>query len=187
MGSRNVLLKSLIEDHLPATLRSREWLDRVEAKVPPAYLKCIVAASLASKIVYREGYASPKRSSHSSLLYQNPTEPYCILSFNIESEKYVLHFHIHWPRNLITTLNPVPPLDHIRIEPELVRSRLQYVEGLPESNLTEIALAYLSQEKKVHALVEYVDKSNLEPQKKADICDLLERGGVRAGVLTVEP
>ncbi|OQR89545.1 NAD-specific glutamate dehydrogenase, partial [Thraustotheca clavata] len=100
------LLYSLIEEHLPAKLREVA-LDRVNGQVPLAYIKCIVAASLASKIVYREG--------------------------------------------------------------------LQYVESLPESNLANIAVSYLKQEKKVHALVGELEASNLAHRE--EIADLLIRGG----------
>ncbi|KAG9400911.1 hypothetical protein AC1031_009632 [Aphanomyces cochlioides] len=108
------LLYTLIEEHLPNKLREVA-LDRVAAQVPLAYIKSIVAASLASKIVYREG--------------------------------------------------------------------LQYVESLPASNLSNIALAYLKQEKKVDALVKELESSNLA--HRDDIADLLVRGGVRAGVATL--
>lgn len=43
----------LIKDHLPAKLATLAF-DRIQT-VPTAYLKCIVASSLASRIVYREG------------------------------------------------------------------------------------------------------------------------------------
>ncbi|KAF0687443.1 Aste57867_20807 [Aphanomyces stellatus] len=108
------LLYSLIEEHLPNKLREVA-LDRVAAQVPLAYIKSIVAASLASKIVYREG--------------------------------------------------------------------LQYVESLPASNLSNISVAYLKQEKKVQKLVQELESSNLA--HKDDIADLLVRGGVRAGVTTL--
>ncbi|KDO16000.1 hypothetical protein SPRG_18462, partial [Saprolegnia parasitica CBS 223.65] len=108
------LLDSLIAEHLPAKLRAVA-LDRVNAQVPLAYIKCIVAAGLASKIVYREG--------------------------------------------------------------------LQYVETLPESNLANIAVSYLKQEKKVQALVGELGASNLAHRE--EMADLLIRGGVRAGVTTL--
>ncbi|EQC28841.1 hypothetical protein SDRG_13354 [Saprolegnia diclina VS20] len=108
------LLDSLIAEHLPAKLRAVA-LDRVNAQVPLAYIKCIVAAGLASKIVYREG--------------------------------------------------------------------LQYVETLPESNLANIAVSYLKQEKKVQALVGELGASNLAHRE--EMADLLIRGGVRAGVATL--
>ncbi|RLO13646.1 hypothetical protein DYB28_006571 [Aphanomyces astaci] len=108
------LLYSLVEEHLPAKLRDVA-LDRVSKQVPLAYIKSIVAASLASKIVYREG--------------------------------------------------------------------LQYVESLPASNLSNISVAYLKQEKKVQALVAEVEGSGLA--HRSDIADLLVRGGVRAGVVTL--
>ncbi|KAI9918665.1 hypothetical protein PsorP6_011806 [Peronosclerospora sorghi] len=47
-------LFTLIEEHLPPKLRALA-LDRVQQNVPLAYLRSIVASSLASKIVYREG------------------------------------------------------------------------------------------------------------------------------------
>lgn len=49
----NSEMLSLIKDHLPAQLQEL-GLQRLNT-VPLPYLKCIVAASLASKIVYREG------------------------------------------------------------------------------------------------------------------------------------
>lgn len=48
------VLYTLIEDHLPPKLKEIA-LDRVHQNVPLSYIKCIVASSLASKIVYREG------------------------------------------------------------------------------------------------------------------------------------
>nr|CCA24867.1 Glu/Leu/Phe/Val dehydrogenase putative [Albugo laibachii Nc14]CCA24951.1 NADspecific glutamate dehydrogenase putative [Albugo laibachii Nc14] len=48
------VLMALIQEHLPLKLQELA-LTRVESNVPRAYLKCIVASSLASKIVYREG------------------------------------------------------------------------------------------------------------------------------------
>jgi len=48
------ILYTLIEDHLPPKLKEVA-LDRVHQNVPLSYIKCIVASSLASKIVYREG------------------------------------------------------------------------------------------------------------------------------------
>lgn len=48
------MLFTLIEEHLPPKLRELA-LDRVRQNVPLAYLRSIVASSLASKIVYREG------------------------------------------------------------------------------------------------------------------------------------
>jgi len=43
-----------VDEHLPKKLREVAG-NRVRDHVPRAYVKCIVAASLASKIVYREG------------------------------------------------------------------------------------------------------------------------------------
>ncbi|TMW67939.1 hypothetical protein Poli38472_007611 [Pythium oligandrum] len=105
------VLYTLIEEHLPAKLKETA-LDRVHREVPLSYIKCIVASSLASKIVYREG--------------------------------------------------------------------LQFTESLPDSNLANLAVEYLKQEKKVQKLVKDVLASDLP--NKADIEDLLLRGGVRAGV-----
>ncbi|DAZ94639.1 TPA: hypothetical protein N0F65_010726 [Lagenidium giganteum] len=105
------VLLTLIEEHLPPKLKEIA-LNRVETNVPHAYVKCIVASSLASKIVYREG--------------------------------------------------------------------LQFTESLPDSNLANIAIQYLKQEKKVQQLVKDIRASNLD--NKDDIADLLVRGGVRAGV-----
>jgi glutamate dehydrogenase len=48
------VLFTLIEEHLPPKLRELA-LDRVHQNVPLAYVRSIVASSLASKIVYREG------------------------------------------------------------------------------------------------------------------------------------
>lgn len=48
------VLLSLVDEHLPKKLREVAR-DRVKDQVPRAYVKSIVAASLASKIVYREG------------------------------------------------------------------------------------------------------------------------------------
>ncbi|KAH7477137.1 hypothetical protein PRIC1_001157 [Phytophthora ramorum] len=48
------ILFTLIEEHLPLKLRELA-MDRVHQNVPLAYLRSIVASSLASKIVYREG------------------------------------------------------------------------------------------------------------------------------------
>ncbi|KAE9356145.1 hypothetical protein PR003_g2469 [Phytophthora rubi] len=48
------ILFTLIEEHLPPKLRELA-LHRVHQNVPLAYLRSIVASSLASKIVYREG------------------------------------------------------------------------------------------------------------------------------------
>ncbi|OWZ23165.1 NAD-specific glutamate dehydrogenase [Phytophthora megakarya] len=48
------ILFTLIEEHLPPKLRELA-LDRVHQNVPLAYIRSIVASSLASKIVYREG------------------------------------------------------------------------------------------------------------------------------------
>ncbi|TDH66115.1 uncharacterized protein CCR75_001397 [Bremia lactucae] len=48
------VLFTLIDEHLPPKLRELA-LDRVQEKVPLAYIRSIVASSLASKIVYREG------------------------------------------------------------------------------------------------------------------------------------
>ncbi|KAG7399981.1 hypothetical protein PHYBOEH_007322 [Phytophthora boehmeriae] len=106
-------LFTLIEEHLPPKLRELA-LDRVQQNVPLAYLRSIVASSLASKIVYREG--------------------------------------------------------------------LQFTEALPDSNLGNLAVQYLKQEKKVQRLVQDVRASQLP--NKDDIADLLARGGVRAGVDT---
>jgi glutamate dehydrogenase len=105
------VLFTLIEEHLPPKLRELA-LDRVHQNVPLAYLRSIVASSLASKIVYREG--------------------------------------------------------------------LQFTEALPDSNLGNMALQYLKQEKKVQRLVHDVRSSQLP--NKDDIADLLTRGGVRAGM-----
>ncbi|RLN59394.1 hypothetical protein BBJ29_008502 [Phytophthora kernoviae] len=107
------ILFTLIEEHLPPKLREVA-LDRVQENVPLAYLRSIVASSLASKIVYREG--------------------------------------------------------------------LQFTEALPESNLGNVALQYLKQEKKVQRLVNDLRASQLS--NKDDIADLLVRGGVRAGMDT---
>ncbi|KAI9996777.1 hypothetical protein PInf_000039 [Phytophthora infestans] len=107
------ILFTLIEEHLPAKLRELA-LHRVHQNVPLAYIRSIVASSLASKIVYREG--------------------------------------------------------------------LQFTEALPESNLGNIALQYLKQEKKVQRLVQDVRESSLA--NKDDIADLIARGGVRAGMDT---
>ncbi|KAE9315093.1 hypothetical protein PF008_g19324 [Phytophthora fragariae] len=107
------ILFTLIEEHLPPKLRELA-LDRVQQNVPLAYLRSIVASSLASKIVYREG--------------------------------------------------------------------LQFTEALPDSNLGNMALQYLKQEKKVQRLVQDVRSSQLS--NKDDIADLLARGGVRAGMDT---
>ncbi|KAF1778432.1 NAD(P)-binding domain [Phytophthora cactorum] len=105
------ILFTLIEEHLPPKLRELA-LDRVQQNVPLAYIRSIVASSLASKIVYREG--------------------------------------------------------------------LQFTEALPDSNLGNMALQYLKQEKKVQRLVKDVRSSQLP--HKDDIADLLARGGVRAGL-----
>ncbi|OWZ19667.1 NAD-specific glutamate dehydrogenase [Phytophthora megakarya] len=105
------ILFTLIEEHLPPKLRELA-LDRVQQNVPLAYIRSIVASSLASKIVYREG--------------------------------------------------------------------LQFTEALPDSNLGNLALQYLKQEKKVQRLVHDVRSSQLP--NKDDIADLLARGGVRAGM-----
>lgn len=105
------VLYTLIEEHLPPKLKEVA-LDRVHQNVPLSYIKCIVAASLASKIVYREG--------------------------------------------------------------------LQFTEALPDSNLANIAIQYLKQEKSVEQLVKDVRASDL-PSRNA-IADLLVRGGVRAGI-----
>lgn len=105
------ILFTLIEEHLPPKLKEVA-LDRVHKDVPLSYLKCIVASSLASKIVYREG--------------------------------------------------------------------LQFTESLPASNLGNIAVEYLKQEKKVQKLVKQIHGSDLA--NKSDIEDLLLRGGVRAGI-----
>ncbi|KUF97407.1 Ankyrin repeat [Phytophthora nicotianae] len=107
------ILFTLIEEHLPPKLRELA-LDRVHQNVPLAYIRSIVASSLASKIVYREG--------------------------------------------------------------------LQFTEALPESNLGNMALQYLKQEKKVQRLVQDVRSSSLA--NKDDIADLIARGGVRAGMDT---
>ncbi|GMF48500.1 unnamed protein product [Phytophthora fragariaefolia] len=107
------ILFTLIEEHLPPKLRELAH-DRVQQNVPLAYLRSIVASSLASKIVYREG--------------------------------------------------------------------LQFTEALPDSNLGNMALQYLKQEKKVQRLVHDVRSSQLP--NKDDIADLLARGGVRAGMDT---
>lgn len=107
------ILFTLIEEHLPAKLRELA-LHRVHQNVPLAYIRSIVASSLASKIVYREG--------------------------------------------------------------------LQFTEALPESNLGNMALQYLKQEKKVQRLVQDVRESSLA--NKDDIADLIARGGVRAGMDT---
>ncbi|CAH0517460.1 unnamed protein product [Peronospora belbahrii] len=107
------LLFTLIEEHLPPKLRELA-LHRVQENVPLAYTRSIVASSLASKIVYREG--------------------------------------------------------------------LQFTEALPDSNLSNMALQYLKQEKKVQRLVEDVRSSQLP--NKEDIADLIARGGVRAGMDT---
>ncbi|EGZ10852.1 hypothetical protein PHYSODRAFT_548626 [Phytophthora sojae] len=107
------ILFTLIEEHLPPKLRELA-LDRVQQNVPLAYLRSIVASSLASKIVYREG--------------------------------------------------------------------LQFTEALPDSNLGNMALQYLKQEKKVQRLVQDVRSSSIS--HKDDIADLLARGGVRAGMDT---
>ncbi|KAG6946360.1 hypothetical protein JG688_00016093 [Phytophthora aleatoria] len=107
------ILFTLIEEHLPPKLRELA-LDRVQQNVPLAYIRSIVASSLASKIVYREG--------------------------------------------------------------------LQFTEALPDSNLGNMALQYLKQEKKVQRLVKDVRSSQLP--HKDDIADLLARGGVRAGLDT---
>ncbi|KAI9981659.1 hypothetical protein PInf_009415 [Phytophthora infestans] len=107
------ILFTLIEEHLPPKLRELA-LDRVQQNVPLAYIRSIVASSLASKIVYREG--------------------------------------------------------------------LQFTEALPDSNLGNMALQYLKQEKKVQQLVKDVRSSQLP--HKGDIADLLARGGVRAGLDT---
>ncbi|KAL4150718.1 hypothetical protein PRNP1_010115 [Phytophthora ramorum] len=107
------ILFTLIEEHLPPKLRELA-LDRVQQNVPLAYLRSIVASSLASKIVYREG--------------------------------------------------------------------LQFTEALPDSNLGNMALQYLKQEKKVQRLVQDLRSSQLT--NKDDIADLLVRGGVRAGLDT---
>ncbi|RHY15703.1 hypothetical protein DYB32_010692, partial [Aphanomyces invadans] len=63
------------------------------------------------------------------------------------------------------------------------REGLQYVESLPASNLSNIAVSYLKQEKKVKALVSEIEASGLP--HRSDIADLLVRGGVRAGVTTL--
>lgn len=107
------VLFTLIEEHLPPKLREVA-LDRVQQNVPLAYLRSIVASSLASRIVYREG--------------------------------------------------------------------LQFTEALPDSNLGNMALQYLKQEKKVQRLVHDIRASQLP--NKDDIADLLARGGVRAGMDT---
>ncbi|CAI5728485.1 unnamed protein product [Peronospora effusa] len=107
------VLFTLIEEHLPPKLRELA-LDRVQQNVPLAYLRSIVASSLASKIVYREG--------------------------------------------------------------------LQFAEALPDTNLGNMALQYLKQEKKVQRLVHDVRSSQLP--NKDDVADLLARGGVRAGMDT---
>ncbi|RAW43304.1 hypothetical protein PC110_g479 [Phytophthora cactorum] len=107
------ILFTLIEEHLPPKLRELA-LHRVHQNVPLAYIRSIVASSLASKIVYREG--------------------------------------------------------------------LQFTEALPESNLGNMALQYLKQEKKVQRLVQDVRESQLP--NKDDIADLIARGGVRAGMDT---
>ncbi|GLD95977.1 hypothetical protein PINS_up004655 [Pythium insidiosum] len=105
------VLFTLIEEHLPPKLKEHA-LDRVHSDVPLSYIKCIVASSLASKIVYREG--------------------------------------------------------------------LQFTESLPDSNLANIAIEYLKQEKKVQKLVKELRDANVPHH--ADIADLLVRGGVRAGI-----
>ncbi|KAF1775762.1 NAD-glutamate dehydrogenase [Phytophthora cactorum] len=102
------ILFTLIEEHLPPKLRELA-LHRVHQNVPLAYIRSIVASSLASKIVYREG--------------------------------------------------------------------LQFTEALPESNLGNMALQYLKQEKKVQRLVQDVRESQLP--NKDDIADLIARGGVK--------
>lgn len=106
-------MMSLIRDHLPDKLEEKA-LDRINT-VPLAYLKCIVAASLASKIVYREG--------------------------------------------------------------------LQFAEGLPQSNLSNIAMKYLEQEQRVKKIVSDLEQTDIS--HKDEISDLLLRGGIRAGVDTM--
>lgn len=107
------VLFSLVEEHLPKKL-AEVARDRVRKQVPLAYIESIVAASLASKIVYREG--------------------------------------------------------------------LQFTEALPEDNLSAVALQYLKQEKKVERLAKALRSSDLADRDV--IADLLERGGVRAGIDT---
>ncbi|UIZ21305.1 hypothetical protein KXD40_001076 [Peronospora effusa] len=108
------MLFTLIEEHLPPKLRELA-LHRVHENVPLAYTRSIVASSLASKIVYREG--------------------------------------------------------------------LQFTEALPQGNLGNLALQYLKQEKKVQRLIADVRSSQLS--NKEDIADLIARGGVRAGMDTL--
>ncbi len=50
------LLESVVQEHLPETLR-RLAGDRAVRRLPPAYARSIVAKSLAARLVYREGLA----------------------------------------------------------------------------------------------------------------------------------
>lgn len=64
------------------------------------------------------------------------------------------------------------------------REGISFIEGLPEASevLAEIGFKYLKQEQRVKELVNKVEESKMNSESKAEIIDLLYRGGIRAGV-----
>merc|ERR1712127_1115410 len=79
------------------------------------------------------------------------------------------------------------PLDYLRNAfGKILASKLLYREGIhflesqPELMLPELAIRYVTEEKRVRDLLGDVESSNMPPAKRAKVQQLLEQGGARS-------
>jgi glutamate dehydrogenase len=79
------------------------------------------------------------------------------------------------------------PLDYLRNAfGKILASKLLYREGIhflesqPEDRLPELAIRYVTEEKRVRDLLGVVESSNMPPAKRAKVQQLLKRGGARS-------
>jgi len=79
------------------------------------------------------------------------------------------------------------PLDYLRNAfGKILASKLLYREGIhflesqPEPRLPELALRYVQEEKQVRQLMGNVESSNLPPDHRSQILELLKQGGARS-------
>jgi len=97
----------------------------------------------------------------------------------------------HLPRKLATVagdrVTERIPLDYLRNAfGKILASKLLYREGIhflesqPENKLPELAMRYVTEEKRVRELSADVETSNMPPAKRQKILDLLRQGGARS-------
>merc|ERR1712051_836322 len=79
------------------------------------------------------------------------------------------------------------PLDYLRNAfGKILASKLLYREGIhflesqPEDRLAELAMRYVTEEKRVRELIAAVESSDLPTAKRAKVEELLKQGGTRS-------